>query len=136
MSRTVCTANSRLNRIRERSTVAVLRNSGEMIVDGVSAVGGLRSQRSQTNGQIRERANSQNRMRDRLRFSVSFARLAADSHRSISGLAEANSARKMQLINTGTTQTAMPEEMPGRFSAPMASRVSRNGANTYSSRRA
>src|SRR5690349_12633347 len=107
-----------------------------MIVEGGSVVGGLRSQRGQTNGQISESASSQNRIRDRLRFSVSFARLAADSHRSIRGLAEANNARKMQLISTGTTQTTMPEEMPGRFSAPMASRISRNGAKTYSSRKA
>src|ERR1043165_5688765 len=105
MSRTVCIANSRLNRISERSTVAVLRNSGETIVVGPGA-GGLRSQRSHTNGQIRESASSQNRIRERLRFSVSFARLAADSQRSIKGLAEANSATKMQLISTGTTHTA------------------------------
>src|ERR1043165_293268 len=109
MSRTVCIANNRLNRISERSTVAVLRNSGETIVAG-SGAGGLRSPRSQTNGQISDSASSQNRMRERLRFSVSFARLAADNHRSIIGLAEANSARKMQLISTGTTQTAVPEE--------------------------
>src|SRR5262245_23359763 len=134
-SSTVWTANSRLNRINERSTVAELRNSVATTA-GAFAAAGLRRQRRWTNGQIRESASSQNRIRGKLKFAVILARLAADSHFAINGLAEANNPRKTQLISTGTIQTAMPDEMPGRFSAPTALRASLNGANRYNSRRA
>src|SRR6201999_2587919 len=111
-----CTANSRLNRISKRSTVAGLSNSVTLAAGAASVFARFRSQRRYTNGQTRQSASSQNRIRGALILAVSFARLAADIHFSISGLADANDNRKPQLISTGTIHTAMPEVMPGRLS--------------------
>ncbi len=88
------------------------------------------------NGQTTDAATSQNSSRARLTCEAALPGLSCANHFSISGLADANNATNSPPKTIGMNQTAKPVASAGTLSEPAISRISRNGPNRKSPRKA